>query len=298
MDKTWSISISPYKRAFLQQLPLSGLYKMTISKRDQHFLTYLNEAKTRHPDLIELLAFYEQLSRAQCEFMAEVDKDSFPANRELNFSRLTEGVPQFTFEELLINREDFLRLSIRMAGIITKHMPQYGTGGGVTTDEVLLKIAQTIFESRKPVVLSDAPPNVTSLTAGLALIPYLQRACGAMVALIPQDSWERPYCPVCGGKPSFAALDKESGARSLLCSRCNAEWLFGRIGCAFCESTEKQLYYPGEDGLYRLYVCDVCKRYLKTIDLRQAGRDLYLPVECIVTVSMDIAAQEKGYRHY
>ena len=271
---------------------------MSNRKRYQQFLTYLNKSKTRHPELVELLVFYEQLSCEQDEFVSGLDKNSFPVDHNLKFSRLTEGIPQFTFEELLIGREDFVRLSIRMADFITEYFPYFKDGGEVMTDEDMLKIAQTIFNSRNPVVLSDTLLNLTSLTAGLSLIPYIQRACDAIVARIPQDAWRRPYCPVCGGKPFFAALDNESGARSLLCSRCNAEWIYGRIGCPFCESTEKQLYYLSEDGQYRLYVCDVCRCYIKTIDLRQTGRDVHLPIECIVTVSMDIAAQEKGYRHY
>jgi FdhE protein len=271
---------------------------MSGSARHQLFLTHIQEAKGRYPELTELLVFYEQLFRTYDAFIEKLDIQPRLVQRELQRSRLSQGIPQFTFEELLIADEDFVRLSVGMSEIITQHMPHHMHGRNGVVKEALLKRAHTLFESGNPVITSSTPPDRTALIAGLALVPFLQRACSAMLPRIPQDAWQRPYCPICGGKPSFAELDKESGARSLLCSRCSAEWMYGRVGCAFCEGTEKHMYYQSMDGLYRLYVCDRCNRYLKTIDRRQTDRDVHLPVECIVTVSMDIAAQQKGYRHY
>jgi FdhE protein len=264
----------------------------------QLFLTSLREAQARHPDLAELLLFYEELFLTQDAFMAGLDMHPDRAGRELDSLRLSEGMPQFTFEELLINGEDFMRLSRLMAALIIKHMAHAADREELPADETVLRTAQAIFESRNPLVSADTPKDLAALVAGFSLAPYLQRARNAVISRISRDVWQRPYCPVCGGKPSFAALEQECGTRILLCSRCSAEWAYARFGCAFCESTAEQVYYPGGDGLYRLYTCDVCKRYLKTIDCRQAGRPVYLPIECIVTVPMDIAAQEKGYRHY
>jgi FdhE protein len=271
---------------------------MSGSTRYQLFLIHIREAKCRHPELAELLGFYEQLFRTYDAFMEKLDIQPRLAQRELHHPELSQGIPQFTFEELLIDREAFVRLSVGMSEIITQHMPHYVHGRNGVAEGELLKRAQTLFESGNPVITSSTPPDRTALIAGLALVPYLQRACSAILPHIPQNAWQRPYCPVCGGKPSFAELGKESGTRRLLCSRCSAEWMYGRLGCAFCEGTEKHMYYQSMDELYRLYVCDRCNRYLKTIDRRQTDRDVHLPVECIVTVPMDIAAQQKGYRHY
>ena len=54
-------------------------------------------------------------------------------------------------------------------------------------------------------------------------------------------------------------------------------------------------YYPSEDGLYRLYVCEACQHYLKTVDLRQARRAILPEVERILTAPLDVAAQQRGY---
>jgi FdhE protein len=90
-------------------------------------------------------------------------------------------------------------------------------------------------------------------------------------------------------------LEKESGARKLVCSRCASLWPYRRLGCPFCESQAKQTYYPSKDGVYRLYVCPDCNRYLKTIDLREVYRKVYPMVERLLTVGMDLAAQQEGY---
>ena len=96
----------------------------------------------------------------------------------------------------------------------------------------------------------------------------------------------------------MAALERQAGRRRLICSQCDSEWAFRRLGCPFCGSEDPgQLsYYPTEDNIYRLTVCEQCRRYLKTIDLREAAGERYLTAERILTVSMDVAAEEAGYR--
>lgn len=80
-----------------------------------------------------------------------------------------------------------------------------------------------------------------------------------------------------------------------MCSRCNSVWPYARLGCPFCASREKQSYFPSEDGVYRLYVCPACNRYLKTMDLREISREVHPEVERLLTVGMDLAAQKEGY---
>jgi len=45
-----------------------------------------------------------------------------------------------------------------------------------------------------------------------------------------------------------------------------------------------------------LYTCPDCKRYLKTVDLRELHREVVPVVERLVTVGMDLAAQQEGLR--
>jgi FdhE protein len=81
----------------------------------------------------------------------------------------------------------------------------------------------------------------------------------------------------------------------LMCSRCNSLWSYQRVGCPFCHSKEKQSYYLSEDQVYRLYVCPACRRYLKTMDRREVAREVQPVVERLLTVGMDLTAQQEGF---
>jgi FdhE protein len=76
------------------------------------------------------------------------------------------------------------------------------------------------------------------------------------------------------------------------------KWRCQRIGCPFCgnEDPYTWTYYPSDDKVYRLYVCDACQGYLKTVDQREQAEPLMLATERILTASMDAAAADAGYR--
>jgi len=53
------------------------------------------------------------------------------------------------------------------------------------------------------------------------------------------------------------------------------------------------------DDKYRIEVCDKCRQYLKTIDLRKVTlsivNDIDYEIENIITLHLDIIARDKGY---
>jgi len=132
------------------------------------------------------------------------------------------------------------------------------------------------------------------------LKPFLFAYSRLLLPEVDQELWRRRYCPVCGGKPDFAYLDKEKGARWLLCSRCDAEWLFLRLQCPYCGTQDQNAlaYFTDEEEshLYRLYVCEQCHTYIKAIDLRCTESEVLLPLERVTTLDLDKQVQEKGYK--
>lgn len=133
-----------------------------------------------------------------------------------------------------------------------------------------------------------------------ALRPWLRALATAALPTIELEKWQQGKCPVCGGSPDFAALAKEpaEGGRVLLCSRCDTEWSFPRATCPYCgdSDSKKQGYHPvGEGGRYRLYSCETCGMYVKTVDLRVVDKPLPLAAERILTLGLDVAAQQAGY---
>ena len=153
-------------------------------------------------------------------------------------------------------------------------------------------------EGAQPAFISGDSPeaNPLTLTVAAALAPYLQRAAEAIRPHLDLSPWDQGYCPICGGRPNFAVLDEETGARQLMCARCATLWTYSRLRCPFCGAgAEKATYYASEDGFYRLYVCPTCKHYLKAVDLRKARRLVEPLVERLLTVGMDLTARQEGY---
>jgi len=130
------------------------------------------------------------------------------------------------------------------------------------------------------------------------LKPFLVGYSKALLSSVNQERWRRGYCPICGGSPDFAFLDKEYGARWLLCGRCDTEWLFQRLECPYCGNQNQAAlaYFTDDEGLYRLYVCEQCHTYIKAVDLRRTESQVLLPLERVMTLDMDREGQEKGYK--
>jgi formate dehydrogenase maturation protein FdhE len=69
-------------------------------------------------------------------------------------------------------------------------------------------------------------------------------------------------------------------------------WFLEGHATSLKKETQKSL--PA--GLYRLYVCEQCHKYIKAVDLRCSEPEVSLPLERIFTLDIDRQAEEKGYR--
>ena len=152
-------------------------------------------------------------------------------------------------------------------------------------------------------VIKDAPGlelNVLLFITYSAMAPCLALFAQQLATYLPQDDddvWDKGYCPVCGSAPGLAMLQNE-GKRVLVCSFCRHEWSAHRIFCPFCENTDSdtlQYFVVQDDDEHRVDICESCKRFIKTVDLRKIGRIIYPPLEQIATLHLDMKATEAGY---
>ena len=84
--------------------------------------------------------------------------------------------------------------------------------------------------------------------------------------------------------PDLRPLRRRSGA-------------YGPLTCPFCANDDRSLVtsFATRDGRYRVYGCDVCRRYLKAYDARNAARPVMVAVDSIATLPLDAAAMQRGY---
>ena len=274
---------------------------MAADDQTQLILSALEEAGTHNPDIAAFLEFhralFEMLSQAKAQISATLEM----ADEEALQARLREGLPLLSFAQLPVEAERLAGLVSSVAQVLSDYDPELAQQTLPDSPAEYLALARRRFEERQAGDKREQDPGEVSLaqaSVDLALKPYLEWAAEQVMPFVDQAHWRRSYCPVCGGAPDFAVLDAEAGARHLFCSRCSSQWRYRRLGCPYCVTTDhtKLVYYPSEDGVYRLYVCRACQRYLKTLDRREAGRAFLLPVERVTTVTMDLAAQQEGYR--
>lgn len=245
----------------------------------------LEQARAAHPELATLLDLHAEIFAAQ---RAVQDALTVPAAAG-DPTRLADGQPALTFDALAVDWGLFARLWQQCDEIARRYHADWPRQA---TPVAAPETVRGWFEGQAP-----ADERVAFLD-GAALTPFLWRAAESLAPHLNHDLWRRGQCPICGGAPDFAFLDTDSGARHLVCARCDSDWLYRRIGCPFCDNTdpERLSYFPSDDEVYRLYVCDACKRYLKAVDLRRARHRVVWGVERIATAGMDVAALGHGYR--
>ncbi len=260
----------------------------------------LTEAAKREPELASYYELHRTLFELQAAARQEIDAVLELADEEALEARIRQGLPLVASDQLPIEPERFARLAQEIAAVLTDYEVAVVADTMPQEPDEWADLAQRQFEMGQVFQEREEEPEEATLSrvaVDLALKPYLAWAADQVMPHVDQGHWRRDYCPACGGAPDFAVLDEEVGARRLVCSRCNAQWSYPRVGCPFCGTSDhNQLsYYVGEDKSYRLYVCESCGRYLKTVDLRETTRVIQLPVERVTTLRMDAAAHQEGY---
>ena len=252
--------------------------------------------------LPELLQFYRRIIQIQAGVGNQLEKPSPGLTRETATDRLGQGNPllqasEFTFDWTLF--QNTLR-EVTDVFIEFSH---------------LFDLTPAVFKQSPPEQLvsrdfieawyvgKDLPPteaisqDIIRELIHAAVRPFLMNYAETLIGFVEQEAWRRNYCPICGGNSDFAYLEPENGARWLLCSRCDTKWLFQRLQCPYCQNQDQNdlSYYADDDEVYRLYVCDKCKRYLKAIDLRKAGSEVEVSLERLLTYELDAQAREYEY---
>jgi len=259
----------------------------------------LTRAMQEEPELAPYYELHRTLLDLQDRAREAISTTLETADEAVLQARTLQGLPMISFDDLPVDDAYLTSLAVEIAGVLAAYEVEAEAGDEPADPAGWVALARQRFEAGQ-VVSSESveqqKATLAQLAADLALRPYLEWAAEQVLPQADLHRWGRSYCPACGGAPDLATLDEEGGLRRLVCSRCNSQWVYQRLGCPFCNTSDhtRLSYYASEGGKYRLYVCENCRRYLKTIDLR-SGKVAPLQAERIVTVSMDAAAREAGY---
>jgi FdhE protein len=266
----------------------------------------LQEWQQEEGELPNVFQFYRELWQIQTEAKSRIHITKPPLIAKEMHERLCNGTPLLPIEEFSPDWNEvsaFFELVTAWLSKDSEADEEIKNLRNISSDRATLKeIAKTWYQGRSlaemATTLHLGDEVLVSIIAA-TLKPFLQVYSSLLLPEVKQDLWRRGYCPVCGGLPDFSYLEKDSNARWLLCSRCDAEWLFLRLECPYCGThdqralsyfTDKEETYP-----YRVYVCDQCHKYIKAVDMRRAKPDVLLPLERLITLELDAQICEKGY---
>jgi len=270
---------------------------------NSRILEKLEEQKQTCDELPQYLELYRDLLLIQVEASKNIPEPQPILTQDEVNGRLMNGIPVLEWDAIHIDWPIYQKLFQKAASIISEHIEPPIKGLKNISFEItaLQEIARAWYEGSSLSPWANTHGIAEELLSAIvhcAIKPFLVSQAKAIAPLIKQEQWRRRYCPVCGGKPDFAFLDKEAGARWLLCSRCDTEWLFRRLECPYCGNNNQNdlAYFTDDKGQYRLYTCKVCYAYLKAIDLRHAPAGALMPLERVLTLDMDRQGQEKGFK--
>jgi FdhE protein len=270
-------------------------------------LKKLKEQKKEEGELPLLLEFYQELVRLQDTARKRLTPPAATLDIDAIKARLVQGQPLVNDTGLDLDPEQVKRLFEEVIAVFAAYPQLFGElpdslqkpgAGRLLTGEVVKKWFNGT-ELPRGLQENASQPLLQAIMLA-TLQPFLAGYARAYQEHLKPDlleTWRRGCCPVCGGGPDIAYLEKEVGARWLVCSRCDTEWLFQRLQCPFCGTVAQDAlsYFADDTELYRLYVCEKCKRYLKAIDLRKTSDEILLPLERLYTSEMDRQARERGY---
>jgi FdhE protein len=268
-------------------------------------LKKLEEWKEKEEVDPKFIEFYQKLLHIQSRAEQRIGIPQFGLSSEAISERIEHGLPLIAFDEIALDWSLLQDVFAEVTEAFTTYSELFNDfPQNLKEPEPCLPLsketAKEWFEGARLLSLievNEVSEHLLEAIIHATLNPFLVSYSNALLGLVNQERWRRGYCPICGGNPDFAFLDKERGARWLLCSRCDAEWLFQRLECPYCGTQDQDAlaYFTDDEGLYRLYVCERCKRYLKALDLRQAKSDVLLPLERLFTFDIDAQAKEYGY---
>ncbi len=262
---------------------------------------------TERPSHKEVLEFLKGVMTEQYKIRSKVKTDPVEINEE-KVRGLTQGFPLVRKKDLNLDTASAIELFERLCKVLGRNKKASGDVKRIkralrNNDMNLVELFKHVGTendeyisalSKKLMVKDD----LLFFLAGNSIRPIFEAYASQLKGYVDQEMWWRGYCPICGSMP-FIAEFREEGERFLACSSCSFEWRFMRLKCPFCETEDdkelRYFYAEGEGKAHRVDVCEKCKRYIKTLNIREMAGEVIPIIEDIGTLYLDVLAQKEGY---
>ncbi|CAB1085580.1 formate dehydrogenase formation protein FdhE [Olavius algarvensis Delta 1 endosymbiont] len=261
-----------------------------------------------NPSYADILGFYGRLFGAQEESKRHLHIEPLQIPDDVRAVKTREKFPLIEIKDFIYDKAEASRLFITIGRLAAQANPKLADSASILLEAVdskldpaglflaLLNGNEAFFEN---IVLEfEVEKQVLGFITYHSLKPSLTMGAEQLASYLNKNEpWLKGYCPICGSAPILSTLEGE-GERKLICSFCWHTWPVKRVCCPFCDNSDnKALHYlyNEEEKDLRIDLCNNCRRYLKTIDTRQADRLIYPPLEQISTLHLDIKAQEEGF---
>jgi formate dehydrogenase maturation protein FdhE len=272
----------------------------------------LRALKQRQPELGDAVDMHLELLEVQRRIQARIPLPSFELNERIFKSHQAEARPLLRFEDIPLELTE-LRLAVRQTADILRRFGALDEGDfqkihALGRDESLVSVVGRWYRAGVEKHVATAAPRspdsgVTAAGEGaddqvltLAMRPFLSRCAEVLQQRSELAGWQHPHCALCGGEPELAVITP-TAERHLICGRCGLRWNFETLTCPFCRNSDRSRItsFATPNGLYRVYACAVCTRYVKAYDGRRATRPVMPIVDTVATLPLDAAAMQRGY---
>ena len=256
----------------------------------------------------DMLDFYGRLFVAQEESRSRLIIEPKHIPQDILAVKTREKFPLIEIKEFAYDKVESENLFITIGKLARHANPKFAASTAIVLDaaatnlkpatlfDALLRGNEALFENLAAEL--EIEKHILGFMTYSSLRPSLCKDAVQLSEYLHKDEpWLKGYCPICGSAPILSIIESE-GARRLICSFCWYPWSVKRAFCPFCENSEnKELHYffSKEEEEYRVYLCDKCNQYIKTIDTRKADRMIYPPLEQVLTLHLDFKAQEEGF---
>jgi hypothetical protein len=272
----------------------------------------LRAIRSQQPQLASAVDLHLEILEVQRRVQGRVPLPQFQITADSIRRHQASATPLLRFEDIPLDLSD-LRLMVRQTADVLRRYGALEEGDyrkvqSLGRDMQLLDVTGQWYRSglAHQVAAVGIPASnsfgeldgadVIDQVLTVSMRPFLSR-CAEVLQQRPElSSWTHSHCALCGGQPDLSVITP-SAERHLICGRCELRWKWESLACPYCRNTDRSKItsFATSDGQYRVYACDVCRRYLKAYDGRRASRPVMPIVDAVATLPLDAAAIQRGY---